>query len=326
MIGSVGSTKISILGAGAWGQALADLLTDNGHTVTLWSRRFGKPMDAVLQGAEIVISAVAMAGIETTIAQMKALSPCQELLLVTATKGLAATNQADDFLSPTPGMPKTPAQLWRAAFPQHKIVVLSGPNLSQEIQQRLPAAAVVASEHPEAAAKVQQVLMSQRFRVYTSLDPIGVELGGALKNVIAIATGTCDGLNLGANAKAGLVTRGLAEMIRIARLWGAKPETFYGLSGLGDLLATSGSALSRNYQVGFQLAQGQSLSNILTHLKGTAEGINTVSVIVGAAQTYQIPAPISLQVYRLLRGEITPQRAIAALMQRDSKPEHGCDF
>ena len=202
------------------------------------------------------------------------------------------------------------------------MVVLSGPNLSKEIQLELPAATVVASNIPTAAQVVQLVFSSQRFRVYTNPDPLGVELGGTLKNVIAIAAGVCDGLQLGTNAKAALVTRGLTEMVRIGNDWGAKTETFYGLSGLGDLLATCNSPLSRNYQVGYQLAGGKSLTETLANLQGTAEGVNTCRVLMQRAKQQNIPVPITQQVYRLLQGEVTPRQALDELMLRDIKPEY----
>ncbi len=236
-------------------------------------------------------------------------------LFVTATKGLDP-----EAIAPT-GLPYLPSQIWQAAFPQHPVVVLSGPNLSQEITAGLPAATVVASAQTEAATTVQRVFSSTAFRVYTNADALGVELGGTLKNVMAIAVGTCDGLQLGTNAKAALVTRGLAEIIRIGSYWGAKPETFYGLSGLGDLLATCNSPLSRNYQVGYGLAQGATLPEVLATLQGTAEGVNTTRVLIKLAQQQNIPLPITYQVHRLLNDEITPQEAVAALMLRDTKPE-----
>jgi glycerol-3-phosphate dehydrogenase (NAD(P)+) len=169
---------------------------------------------------------------------------------------------------------------------------------------------------------VQLVFSSPRFRVYTNPDPIGVELGGTLKNIIAIAAGVCDGLHLGTNAKAALVTRGLTEMVRIGNNWGAKTETFYGLSGLGDLLATCNSPLSRNYQVGYQMALGQTLAEILANLPGTAEGVNTCQVLVQRAKHHNIAVPITEQVYRLLQGEVTTRQALEELMLRDIKPEY----
>jgi glycerol-3-phosphate dehydrogenase (NAD(P)+) len=300
---------VAILGAGAWGTGLATLAKANGHDVRLWSRRSSETLAEVTESADIILSAVAMKGVSAVSSQLQSLFVPDKVIFVTATKGL------------DPETTCTPSQIWQDKFPTHPVVVLSGPNLSQEIQQELPAATVVASSNTTAAELVQLVLSSPRFRVYTNFDPLGVELGGTLKNVIAIAAGVCDGLYLGTNAKAALVTRGLTEMVRIGNHWRAKPETFYGLSGLGDLLATCNSPLSRNYQVGYQLAQGKTLADILANIKGTAEGINTAAVLVQRAKQYNIPIPITAQVYRLLQNEITPQQALEELMLRDVKPE-----
>ncbi len=268
----------------------------------------------MLNGADLVLSAVSMKGVSAVVEQVKPLAIAPQTVFVTATKGLSPATS-------THTTPLLPSQIWQSALPSHPIVVLSGPNLSQEIQQGLPAATVVASTDGEAAATVQRALSSPLFRIYTNADVLGVELGGTLKNVIAIAVGTCDGLQLGTNAKAALVTRGLAEIIRVGTYWGAQPETFYGLSGLGDLLATCNSALSRNYQVGYGLAQGKSLTEVLNQLQGTAEGVNTTQVLVKLANQEGIAVPVSHQVDRLLKGEITPQAAVEALMLRDYKPE-----
>ncbi|HEY9663603.1 MAG TPA: NAD(P)H-dependent glycerol-3-phosphate dehydrogenase, partial [Allocoleopsis sp.] len=173
----------------------------------------------------------------------------------------------------------------------------------------------------EAAQRVQFIFSSDRFRVYTNSDPLGTELGGTLKNVIAIAAGVCDGLNLGTNAKSGLITRALAEVIRVGTYLGAQPETFFGLSGLGDLLATCTSPLSRNYRVGYGLAQGKSLEQVLTELHSTAEGVNTTNVLIDLAHREGIAVPVSHQVYLLLNGKISPQQAVEALMERDLKSE-----
>jgi glycerol-3-phosphate dehydrogenase (NAD(P)+) len=301
-------TYITIIGAGAWGKSLASLASINGHQVRLWSRSSSEKLEDAIANASIVVSAVSMSGVRSVVTQLQtAIHPYT--IIVTATKGL------------DPATTLTPSQIWQAAFPTTEVVVLSGPNLSKEIQQGLPAASVVASTNASAAEAVQAVFSSQQFRVYTNADPLGVELGGTLKNVMAIAAGTCDGLQLGTNAKAALLTRGLAEIIRIGNYWGAKTETFYGLSGLGDLLATCNSSLSRNYQVGYGLAQGKTLKQVLATLEGTAEGINTTQVLIQAAENQGISVPISYQVYRLLQGEISPQAAVEALMLRDQKPE-----
>lgn len=301
-------TTLAILGSGAWGTTLATLVAANGHSVRLWSRHSQRLEDA-LDGAEIVLSAVSMKGVRAVVTQIQSLPISPETIFVTATKGL------------DPVTTWTPSQIWQSAFPAHPVVVLSGPNLAKEIQQGLPAATVVASNAATAAEVVQAVFSSNRFRVYTNPDPLGVELGGTLKNVMAIAAGVCDGLQLGTNAKAALVTRGLTEMVRIGNSWGAKTETFYGLSGLGDLLATCNSPLSRNYQVGYQLAQGKTLPEILAHLEGTAEGVNTTQVLIQRANQQKISVPITACVNRLLQSEITPRQALEALMLRDIKPE-----
>ncbi|MFQ4146170.1 NAD(P)H-dependent glycerol-3-phosphate dehydrogenase [Chlorogloeopsis sp. ULAP02] len=304
------SKSVAILGAGAWGSALATLASTNGHRVRVWSRRGSQTLAEVLEGADIILSSVSMKGVTDVVSQLKSLSLSPKIVFVTATKGL------------DPQTTCTPSQIWQKAFPHHPIVVLSGPNLSAEIQQELPAATVVASSVISAAEDVQLVFSSNRFRVYTNTDTLGVELGGTLKNVIAIAAGVCDGLHLGTNAKAALVTRGLTEMVRIGIHWGGKQETFYGLSGLGDLLATCNSPLSRNYQVGYQLACGKTLTEILAHLQGTAEGINTTKVLMQRSKQQNISAPITEEVYRLLQGEVTPRQALEELMLRDIKPEY----
>lgn len=300
---------VTILGAGAWGSVLATLPIENGHHVRLWSRRSAETLEAVLSGTDVVLSAVSVKGVAEMATRLQGLRLPNTVILVSATKGL------------DPATTHTPSQVWQAAFPNNSVVVLSGPNLSKEIQQNLPAATVVSSTDKVAAQTVQSIFASERFRVYTNTDPLGTELGGTLKNVIAIAVGVCDGLQLGTNAKAALITRALTEIIRVGTYLGAQAETFYGLSGLGDLLATCTSPLSRNYQVGYGLAQGKTLEQILLELPGTAEGVNTASVLVDLANREEIPVPISYQVYRLLKGDITPREAIEALMERALKTE-----
>ncbi|MFB2923760.1 NAD(P)H-dependent glycerol-3-phosphate dehydrogenase [Aerosakkonema funiforme] len=302
--------SIAILGSGAWGTTLAMLAEANGHKVRLWSRQSSQSLQDAIASADIVLSAVSMKGVRPIVQQVSSLVISPQTIFLTTTKGLDSSTTC------------TPSQIWQAAFPSHPVVILAGPNLSKEIQAGLPAATVVASKQAEAAVVVQAVFNSSRFRVYTNNDPLGVELGGTLKNVMAIAAGACDGLQLGTNAKAALLTRGLAEIIRIGDSWGANTDTFYGLSGLGDLLATCNSALSRNYQVGYKLAQGEKLPDILASLEGTAEGVNTTEVLVQLAEQQGIYIPISYQVYRLLKGEVTPQAAVEALMLRDVKPEN----
>ncbi|MCU0525066.1 MAG: NAD(P)H-dependent glycerol-3-phosphate dehydrogenase [Elainella sp. Prado103] len=302
-------TSIAILGSGAWGSALATLARKRGHQVKVWSRQGSTSLAEAVEGTSLIISALSIKGVPETIERLRSMPLPPQATLVSATKGLDPATQL------------TASAIWQAAYPDRAIVVLSGPNLSEEIQQGLPAATVVASHDAAAASQVQLALSSDRFRIYTNTDPIGTELGGTLKNVIAIAAGVCDGLNLGTNARSGLITRALAEMIRVGTQLGGQPETFFGLSGLGDLLATCTSFLSRNYRVGYGLAQGKTLEQILTELQSTAEGVNTTNVLIELADRKGIIVPVSRQVYRLLNGQITAQQAVEALMERDLKQE-----
>ena len=302
---------LTIIGAGVWGSALAKLVSRNQHQVRLWSRRSPESLESVITGTDVILSAVSIKGVRPTIEKLQAVDLPQKAIIVTATKGL------------DPLTTHTPSQIWQEAFPAHSVVVLSGPNLSKEIQKGLPAATVVASKDGSAAETVQEIFASDSFRVYINTDPLGTELGGTLKNVMAIAAGVCDGLQLGTNAKAALLTRALPEMIRVGTCLGARSETFFGLSGLGDLLATCSSPLSRNYQVGYGLAQGKFLEQILSEIEGTAEGINTTNVLIQLASQQGIAVPIARQVYQLLKGQITPQEAVQALMERDLKSEFG---
>jgi glycerol-3-phosphate dehydrogenase (NAD(P)+) len=308
--------KVTVLGGGAWGSTLAELVQENDHDVTQWYRRSSLSLKDALTDSELWVCAVSMKGVRDVVEQIQQLNLLQSTIIVSATKGLEASAQ-----SSLEHLPKRPSEIWQEAFPTAAITVLSGPNLSKEIQQRRPAATVVASHNANAAQQVQALFNSQRFRVYTNADPTGVELAGALKNVIAIATGACDGLELGTNAQSALITRGLAEMIRIAGYWGAKADTLYGLAGMGDLMATCSSPLSRNYQVGYRLAQGETIDQVLATLEGTAEGINTCMVLIELATHAAIDLPITQQVSRLLQGQVTPMDALNILMSRVSKPE-----
>ncbi len=343
--------NVTVIGTGAWGGTLADLLQENQQEVVRWSRRSSQSLAAAIAQADVLVSAISMKGVADVAQQVGVLGLDPRVTIVSATKGLAPSYntqlsgpqlsgpqlsgpqssdvQSSDVqssaLQSIAAIPDRPSGIWSRALPHNPVVILSGPNLSKEIQQRLPAAAVAASATEAAAIAVQTLFNSQRFRVYTNADPIGVELAGALKNVMAIATGACDGLALGTNARSALVTRGLAEMVRIAVGWGAQAETLYGLAGVGDLMATCSSPLSRNYQVGYRLAQGETIDQILAQLEGTAEGINTTQVLMQLASSLpadrSIELPITEQVDRLIQGHATPAEALNALMSRVSKSE-----
>jgi glycerol-3-phosphate dehydrogenase (NAD(P)+) len=303
----VQAKRVTVLGAGAWGTALAKLAGLAGNQVTVWAR--GQNLAEAIADCDLLVSAIPMGGILEVVARTKAIDLQPHQVILSTSKGLHRES----------GL--TARQIWQGSFPNQAIAVMSGPNLSPEIMAGLPCATVVASEHPEIAQMIQGVFASPSFRVYTNSDPIGVELGGTLKNVIAIAVGACDGLQLGANAKAALITRSLAEIIRIARRWGARDETFWGLSGLGDLLATCNSMLSRNYRLGYALAQGKSLDQAIASIEGTIEGINTARALIKIADQGNIYLPVCRYVYQLIQGEITPHNALAGLMARDLKSE-----
>jgi glycerol-3-phosphate dehydrogenase (NAD(P)+) len=303
--------QVVVLGAGAWGSSLTYLLNNNGISTQVWSRSVdqNQSLESMVAGADVIVSAVSIKGVPSVAARLGAMDLQRRTILVTATKGL------------DPETMTTPSQIWQAALPSQPIAVLSGPNLSKEIDQGLPAATVVASSDQGAAEEIQTIFAADNFRVYTNNDPLGTELGGTLKNVMAIAVGVCEGLGLGTNAKSALITRALPEITRVGLHFGAQPDTFWGLAGLGDLLATCSSMLSRNYRVGYGLSKGQSLEEILANLGGTAEGVNTTGVLIKIANREKIAVPITRQVYRLLHGKITPLQAVEALMERELKAE-----
>lgn len=300
---------ITILGTGAWGTALGRLAEYGDNQVQFWSRRGDVTLDDAIADADVLLSAISMKGVAETASKVQKIGLPANTIIVTATKGLE------------PSTTRTPSQIWQEAFPDHPVVVLSGPNLSKEIEKELPAATIAASRDIKAAETIQEAYSSDIFRVYTNTDPIGTELGGTLKNVMAIASGVCDGLDLGINAKSALLTRALIEIVRVGTSLGAEAETFWGLAGLGDLLATCNSSLSRNYRVGFGLSQHKTLDQVLEEIQSTAEGVNTTNVLIDLAKRQGIEVPISYQVYRLLNNQITPEEAVAALMERDLKPE-----
>ena len=302
--------NVTIVGSGAWGSALANLVQTNQHHVQIWSRQSQVSLAEMVSNSDAIISAVSIKGVRAIAEQLQTAKLLPDAILVSATKGLEPITR------------QTPSQIWRSLLPNQPLVVLSGPNLSKEIMAGQPAATVVASNNESAAQFIQHIFASRNFRVYTNSDPIGVELGGTLKNVIAIAIGACDGLNLGTNAKSALITRSLIEIIRVGVYFGAQPETFWGLSGLGDLLATCNSNLSRNYQVGYAIAQGKSLEEAIANVQGTAEGVNTANVLMEISDREKISVPVSRYVYRLLKGEINLQQAVEGLMERDLKPEN----
>ena len=332
--------KLVIVGAGAWGTALA-LQACQRHEVTLWARdasliqnmrqqRVNKrylpgrvlpdsldlshaPFSQVLSGADLTVLATPMASLRSV---LQALAPLQHRTpLAWLCKGFEAAAST----SSRPGLLAHEVQAEVA--PEMLAGVLSGPSFAQEVAAGQPAALVAASEH----ALVRQVLVdafhSDNLRVYANDDVVGVEVGGAVKNVMAIATGLCDGMQLGLNARAALITRGLAEISRLGLAMGARADTFMGLSGLGDLVLTATGDLSRNRQVGMALAQGQSLDKVLQSLGHVAEGVYSAHTVVQRAQHLGVDMPIAQAVEAVLQGHTTPQQAVAVLMGRGAKGE-----
>jgi glycerol-3-phosphate dehydrogenase (NAD(P)+) len=300
--------RIAMLGLGAWGQTLRSRWQAQGHRVSAWSRRQGGDPAALLADCDLVVSAVAMAGVEPL---AEALAPHWPagLPLLTCSKGIDLSRLA------------TASQLWQARLPDTPLLVLSGPNLASEVLQGLPAASVVASSHAALAQRLQRELSDDTLRLYTNADPIGTEVAGALKNVMAVAAGIADGLELGANAKASLLCRGLAEIGVVLEGLGGVTSTLYGLAGLGDLLATANSCLSRNYRCGLLLAEGCSEAEAQERIGATVEGPRTARAALELARRHRWHLPICEQVVQLISGDTTPQRAVRALMERNLRPE-----
>jgi len=298
---------IGLLGGGAWGSTLAQLFGQAGHRVKIWRRRDGLGALGALQGCELIVSAVALVGVEPLALELAPWG--QPLPLVSCSKGL----------DPATGF--TASQLWQRHCPTWPLLVLSGPNLAQELAQGLPAASVLAGNDEPLVSRYQQALSTDRFRLYRNTDPLGTELAGGLKNVMAIAAGVCDGLNLGANARASLLTRALAEIGLVIQALGGRQETLFGLAGLGDLLATATSALSRNYRFGHALAEGLSTAEALQRIGATVEGVPTCAGLCRLAEEHGWSLPIARQVQALVEGRIEPSRALQELMERRLRSE-----
>ena len=297
---------IGVLGGGAWGSTLAGLLSQSGHHVQIWRRQHGPQGLQALEAAELLVGATALVGVSGVAQQIKGWSARP---LVSCSKGL----------DPSSGL--TASALWQAACPLWSVVVLSGPNLASELQQGLPAASVLAGHDEGLLSELQQQLSTEQFRLYRNTDPLGAELAGGLKNVMAVAAGICDGLHLGANARASLLTRALAEMATVLRGLGGRQDTLYGLAGIGDLLATATSPLSRNYRFGLALAEGLSKQQALERVGATVEGVPTCEAIASLGRQKQWSLPITESVASLLRAELSPAQALQHLMQRELRCE-----
>ena len=328
---------VTIVGATSWGTTLGIILARQGHDVRLLARteqearalesrrentRFvpGFPFpdsmraraDArAFHSADIVIFAVPSHTLRDNIRKVESHVP-RDCIVVSAVKGLELNTGKRMSLVLEDELPPGAAR---------RVCALSGPNLASEIARGRPAPTVVASLNPDAALEAQAIINSSVFRVYTNTDIVGVEFCGALKNIIALGAGVCDGLQLGDNAKSGFMTRGLAEIARLGVAAGANPATFAGLAGMGDLVATCSSALSRNHYVGERLAAGESLEQIRAGMQNVAEGVYTTPAALQLARLLDVEMPIAQITQRILSGQISAPAAVQTLMDRDPTSE-----
>jgi glycerol-3-phosphate dehydrogenase (NAD(P)+) len=328
-----------VLGAGSWGTALANLLAQNGHDVTLWDRKAelldeisavhanGKYLPGIslspsirpqaemaraLADADIVVFAVpAQCFGEILVRALPQMKP--QSLIVNVAKGIEKKSL------------RTPSEIARHITKlrgsEHPFAVLSGPSHAEEVGRRQPTTVVAASEIVAVAERIQDLFMNDRFRVYTSADVIGLELGGALKNIIALGAGISDGMGFGDNTKAALMTRGIAEITRLGVRMGAKPLTFTGLGGLGDLIVTCTSVHSRNRRCGILIGKGAAAVDAVNQVGMVVEGFYTAEAAHELARNCEIEMPIAEVIYKIIKGEATPEDALITLMTRDKKEE-----
>lgn len=329
--------SVGVIGSGAWGTTLALLLANKGFTTTLWEHRPERAREMQQQAENVLFlpgfhfpsTLQVTADIEETVREKELLllvTPSQrmrentrllapyvgkETLLVSGSKGIEV------------GTLKRMTEVIEEELPgtHMRIAALSGPNIAREVAEGKPTAAVVAAYESETGVRIRTLLTAAHYRVYTAHDVIGVELAGALKNIIAIGAGFGDGMGYGENAKAAFITRGLAEIARLGIAAGAHPLTFAGLAGIGDLIATCASPLSRNQQLGRRLAAGEKLDDILKSTHTVAEGIPTTRAALEMAARYQVEMPITKQLSMVLFEGLDPRKAVPELMMRDPKSE-----
>ena len=326
---------IAVLGAGSWALGISILLHDNGHKVTVWSALpeeiellidkgenpkylpgvklpenidLTADLSKAVQNRDCIVLAVASKFTRSTAHRLQGLIPDGQVI-VNVAKGIES------------GSLLTLSEIIKEELPSAKVCVLSGPSHAEEVARRMPTLVTVASEDQETAEYLQKVFASHLFRVYTSTDVLGIEIGGALKNVIALAAGMGDGLGYGDNVKAALITRGITEIARLAIKMGAKFETLYGLSGIGDLIVTCDSMHSRNRRAGILIGQGKSMEEAIEEVHMVVEGIVSAQAARDLAKKYEVEMPIVDQVNRVLFEGLDPREAVDNLMMRDLKAE-----
>lgn len=328
--------RCAVVGAGAWGTALANVLARNGHRTMLWAReadvaasindthenrRFlvGAPLDPSLRASDDLARALADQP------ELVVFAPPSQVLRRIAREAGRLLDASTIAVVASKGIELETFALMTTVVEQElggaSVVALSGPSFAAEVAARQPTAVVAASSSRNAAVVTQQAFSAAEFRVYTNDDVTGVELGGSLKNVMAVATGICEGLGLGFNTRAALITRGLAEMTRLGTRLGARPETFAGLAGIGDLVLTCTGSLSRNRALGAEIGRGMSLDDALAGKETVAEGVITTRSAFALAQQERVEMPIVEAVYRTLFEGLPPRQSISALMARELRPE-----
>lgn len=331
-------TELAIIGGGSWGTALAVVLAPRFRRVRLWvyERDLAERMaancenDLYLPGFRLPGNVEVTSGLECALPGAEAVLSVMPSHLVRSLYGqmLPYLEPSMAFVSATKGLENATLlrmsdvirQVTGERF-EARVAVISGPTFAREVARGDPTALVVASADAGLAARIQCAFSGPTFRLYTSPDPTGVEIGGSVKNVVAIGAGVCHGLGLGHNAMAALITRGLAEISRLAVALGGRPQTLAGLAGLGDLLLTCTGDLSRNRMVGIELARGRSLAEITGSMRMVAEGIKTTAATVDLARRYEVEMPICLQMYDMLHAALSPREAIRRLMDRSLKGE-----
>ncbi len=331
--------QIAVIGAGSWGTALTKLVSDKGIRVRLWGHRRDhvekirkeKENSTYLPGVVLSENVEVVADIEEAVKDLNTILMVvpshvyrqvfekivpfleKNSIIISATKGI----ENETLLTMTQVMTEVLEKTGKKA----DFAVLSGPSFAKEVARQTPTAVTVAAHDKEIVRQIQQIFYTERFRVYGSRDVIGLELGGALKNIIAIAAGICDGLGFGTNTRAALITRGLAEITRLGVKMGADPLTFSGLGGLGDLVLTCTGALSRNRTVGLKLGQGKKLAVILDEMEMVAEGVKTTKSAWTLARKQKVEMPILEQVYQVLYRDKSCEDAVHSLLLRDLKEE-----
>ncbi len=346
---------VGVLGAGSWGTALAILLANKGIKTALWARNheLTKQIRETRKNTLYLPGFKLPAALEITSDISKAVTDKEVILFVVPSHGFREvakqvsmalndlSQSPNHQITKSPNLPYalvsaskgienrtllTMTEIMEEVLPSRlsgRLAALSGPSFAQEVASSIPTAVTIAASEHKLCTRLQDLFTTETFRVYTSLDLIGVQLGGALKNIIAIASGISDGMGFGTNTRAALITRGLAEMSRLGMRLGANPLTFAGLAGLGDLVLTCTGDLSRNRQVGLKLGQGRSIDTILKEMSMVAEGVKTTNSVYAMAEKYKVEMPITNQVYRVLYQGLDPKDAVNELLTRPPREELG---